>query len=73
MQVPHQHIATFSCALGDVLCMSVASMKIRGIRQNMSRFSARALDVFQKPIGMLAVVFLEVIGRLTQLFLGAPW
>lgn len=27
----------------------------------MGRFSAGALDVFQKPIGMLAVVFLEVV------------
>lgn len=39
----------------------------------MSRFSPEALGMLQKPIGMLEVVFLEVVMRLTQLFLGALW
>lgn len=38
----------------------------------MGGFSPEALDILQKSIGMLEVVFLEVM-RLTQLFLGALW
>lgn len=69
---PINALSTFFVCSGKYAPYALGiSENYRHLLECESVFPAR--DMLQKPIGMLEVVFLEVVMRLSQLFLGAVW